>query len=106
MASPLLHLRSVLFRTGAAETVTYTPPGAGPVPVPDVQAVRSGDAAGSLTGQGNPLRGVSFEIQRSGLATAPLQSGIITDAEGKDWIITQVADQDFTDSYICTVGEA
>ena len=105
MANPLLHLRAVLFRTGAAEIVTYTPPQAG-TPVPGVQAVRSGDAAGSLTGQGNPLRGVSFEIQRSGLASAPLQSGTLTDAEGKVWEITQVADQDFTDSYIITVGEA
>jgi hypothetical protein len=106
MASPLLHLRSVLFRTGAAETVTYTPPGAGAVAVPGVQAVRSGDAAGSLTGQGNPLRGVSFEIPRNGLATVPLQSGTITDAEGAVWEITQVADQDFTNSYVITVSEA
>lgn len=106
MANPLLHLRAVLFSTGHAESVTYTPPGAGAVAVPGVGAVRSGDAAGSLTGQGNPLRGVSFEIQRSALASAPLQTGMITDSAGKDWIITQVADQDFTNSYIVTVGEA
>ena len=106
MANPLLHLRTVLFSTGASESVTYTAPGAGAVPVPGVRAVRSGDAAGSLTGQGNPLRGVSFEIQRSALAGAPLQTGIITDADGHDWVITQVADQDFTNSYIVTVGEA
>jgi hypothetical protein len=105
MGNPLLGLRGAIFRTGMSEPVTYTPPGNGSQPVA-VRAVRSGDAAGSLTGQGNPLRGVSFEIPRNGLAIAPLQSGIITDAEGKDWIITQVADQDFTNSYVLTVGEA
>lgn len=106
MANPLLHLRGVLFRTGASETVTYTPPGAGAQPVPNVRAVRSGDAAGSLSGQGNPLRGVSFEIPRSELATAPTDGGTITDAAGQDWVITQIADQDFTKSWILTVGEA
>jgi hypothetical protein len=105
MGNPLLHLRAVLFRTGAAETVTYAHGGAGAVPVA-VQAVRSGDAAGSLTGQGNPLRGVSFEISRSDLPFKPMQTGIITDAAGVDWEITQVADQDFTNSYIVTVGRA
>lgn len=106
MANPLLGLRAVLFATGASETVTYTPPGVGAVPVPDVPAVRSGDLAGGLTGLGNPLRGVSFEIPRSALPAAPRQTGIITDASGGAWVITQVADQDFTASWIITVGDA
>jgi hypothetical protein len=105
MASPLIGLRSVLFRTGASEPLTYTPPGAGTQPVA-TRGVRSGDAAGSLTGQGNPLRGVSFEIPRSDLPAKPMQTGIITDAGGVDWEITQVADQDFTNSYVITVGRA
>lgn len=106
MVNPLLHLRAVLFRTGASEIVTYTPPGAGAVPVPNLRAVRSGDAAGSLTGQGNPLRGVSFEIPRSALGAAPLDGGTITDSASNIWAITQIAEQDFTASYIITVGEA
>ena len=105
MANPLLALRAPLFSVGASELLTYTPPGANPQAV-QVRGVRSGDAAGSLTGQGNPLRGVSFEIPRNALAVSPLQTGTITDAEAKDWVITQVTDQDFTNSYIITVGEA
>jgi len=106
VTNPLLHLRAVLFATGASEIVTYTPPGVSAVPVPGVRVVRSGDAAGSLSGQGNPLRGVSFEIPRNALATPPVDGGTITDAGGQDWEITQVAEQDFTASFICTVGEA
>lgn len=101
MANPLLGLRAPLFETGASETVIYTPPtGAA---VPGLRAVRSGDFAGSLSGLGNPLRGVSFEIPRSLLATQPKQEGTIT-ADGPEiWRIIQVTDLEHVASWLIVV---
>lgn len=103
MANPLLAFRSALFDTGASEAVTYTPPGAGPVPVPDVRAVRSGDYAGSLSALGNPLRGVSFEIPRSALPAMPAKNGTLTTAEAQVWRISGVTSLEHVDSWLLTV---
>ncbi|WP_310498308.1 hypothetical protein [Sandarakinorhabdus sp.] len=59
--------------------------------------------AGSLSGQGNPLTGISFEIPRGVLPAAPLQTGAITDTAGTVYRITQVTNQDFTNSFVCVV---
>jgi hypothetical protein len=101
VANPLLGLRAPLFETGASEAVTYTPPTG--APVPGLRAVRSGDYAGSLSGLGNPLRGVSFEIPRSVLATQPLQEGTITTAEAEVWRIIQVTDLEHVASWLIVV---
>jgi hypothetical protein len=101
MANPLLGLRSVLFRTGASEAVTYTAPGGVPVPV---RAVRSAEPAGDLsTLGGNPLRGVSFEIPRSALAAKPLKGGIIRTDEAELWRVTQATDKAETASWLISV---
>lgn len=101
MANPLLGLRDALFIGGASEAVTYTPPTG--APVPGLRAVRSGDYAGSLSALGNPLRGVSFEIPRSALATRPRQDGTLTTAEAQVWRIVQVTDLEHVASWLIVV---
>ena len=106
MANPLLGLRSALFTTGASEAITYTPAGPSSAGVP-VRAVRSSIDASDISNLGgNPLRGITFEIQRADLAVTPKANDQIIADGNERWSVTQVTDQDVVQSWLLTVRRA
>ena len=93
MPDPLAAALAAQFNGPGSVAAVYTPPAGGPVAV---RAIRSSDPAGRLTDAGgNPVRGVTFEIPQSYLATKPVTGSLLVEASGKRWRITQATDLEF-----------
>ena len=79
MADPLAAALAAQFNGPGSVAAVYTPAGVSPTPV-NVRAIRSSDPAGRLTDAGgNPVRGVTFEVQQSQIATKPVAGSTLAE---------------------------
>lgn len=94
MSDPLAAALAAQFNGPGSVAAVYTPPVGDAV---NVRAIRSSDPAGRLTDAGgNPVRGVTFEIPQTYIATKPVTGSVLEEtASGKRWRITQATDLEY-----------
>ena len=104
MSDPLAAALAAQFNGPGSVAAVYTPPAGSPVAV---RAIRSSDPAGRLTDAGgNPLRGVTFEIPQSYIATKPVTGSVLVEASGLRWRITQSTDLEYVATWQVVVERA